>query len=147
MKTEQFQGGPSWCFRFMKRCRFSIRIRTTVAQQLPVDYDEAGSKDERKRDFEKIFNHYDVTGSKDERKRDFEKIFNHYDVPDMSGPELDKLRAILLRHCDVNKDGKIQRNELALCLGVVTAPGLVVVLQYTGVCVFSLSGLSSLPIT
>lgn len=36
----------------------------------------------------------------------------------MTGPELDKLRAILLRHCDVNKDGKIQRNELALCLGV-----------------------------
>lgn len=42
--------------------------------------------------------------------------------PNMTGPELDKLRAILLRHCDVNKDGKIQRNELALCLGVKTKP-------------------------
>lgn len=38
--------------------------------------------------------------------------------PNITGPELDKLRAVLLRHCDVNKDGKIQRNELALCLGV-----------------------------
>lgn len=42
--------------------------------------------------------------------------------PNMTGPELDKLRAILLRHCDVNKDGKIQRNELALCLGVKAKP-------------------------
>lgn len=38
--------------------------------------------------------------------------------PNMTGSELDQLRAVLLRHCDVNKDGKIQRNELALCLGV-----------------------------
>uniref|UniRef100_A0A674D673 Secretagogin, EF-hand calcium binding protein n=1 Tax=Salmo trutta TaxID=8032 RepID=A0A674D673_SALTR len=38
--------------------------------------------------------------------------------PSISGPELDKLRAVLLGHCDVNKDGKIQRNELALCLGM-----------------------------
>lgn len=38
--------------------------------------------------------------------------------PNITGPELDKLRAVLLRHCDANKDGKIQRNELALCLGV-----------------------------
>uniref|UniRef100_A0A669DWZ2 HTH CENPB-type domain-containing protein n=1 Tax=Oreochromis niloticus TaxID=8128 RepID=A0A669DWZ2_ORENI len=38
MNIEHFQGGPSWCFRFMKRCHFSIRTRTTVAQQLPADY-------------------------------------------------------------------------------------------------------------
>lgn len=38
--------------------------------------------------------------------------------PNITSSELDKLRAVLLRHCDVNKDGKIQRNELALCLGV-----------------------------
>uniref|UniRef100_A0A8C6L8Z9 Secretagogin n=1 Tax=Nothobranchius furzeri TaxID=105023 RepID=A0A8C6L8Z9_NOTFU len=38
--------------------------------------------------------------------------------PNITGPDLDKLRAVLLRHCDVNKDGKIQKNELALCLGV-----------------------------
>lgn len=40
MKIEHFKGGPSWCFRFMKRCHFSIRTRTTVAQQLPADYNE-----------------------------------------------------------------------------------------------------------
>ncbi|XP_037533186.1 secretagogin-like [Nematolebias whitei] len=38
--------------------------------------------------------------------------------PNITGPDLDKLRTILLSHCDVNKDGKIQKNELALCLGV-----------------------------
>uniref|UniRef100_A0A3B3UEG4 Secretagogin n=1 Tax=Poecilia latipinna TaxID=48699 RepID=A0A3B3UEG4_9TELE len=42
--------------------------------------------------------------------------------PNLTGPDLDKLRAVLLRHCDVNKDGKIQKNELALCLGVKPKP-------------------------
>lgn len=42
--------------------------------------------------------------------------------PDITSAELDTLRGILLRHCDVNKDGKIQRNELALCLGVKPKP-------------------------
>ncbi|XP_077463879.1 uncharacterized protein LOC144079165 isoform X4 [Stigmatopora argus] len=40
LKIEHFQGGPSWCFRFMKRHRLSIRVRPTVAQQLPADYIE-----------------------------------------------------------------------------------------------------------
>uniref|UniRef100_A0AAQ5WZQ5 HTH CENPB-type domain-containing protein n=2 Tax=Amphiprion ocellaris TaxID=80972 RepID=A0AAQ5WZQ5_AMPOC len=40
MKIEHFQGGPSWCFRFMKRRHLSIREKTTVAQQLPADYNE-----------------------------------------------------------------------------------------------------------
>ncbi|KAF4083566.1 hypothetical protein AMELA_G00143600 [Ameiurus melas] len=40
MKIEHFQGGPSWCFHFMKRRHLSIRARTTVAQQLPADYKE-----------------------------------------------------------------------------------------------------------
>lgn len=38
--------------------------------------------------------------------------------PNLTGPELDKLRALLLSHCDFNKDGKIQKNELALHIGV-----------------------------
>ena len=40
MNIENFDGGPSWCFRFMKRRQLSIRARTTVAQQLPADYKE-----------------------------------------------------------------------------------------------------------
>uniref|UniRef100_A0A8C7WSV8 DDE-1 domain-containing protein n=1 Tax=Oryzias sinensis TaxID=183150 RepID=A0A8C7WSV8_9TELE len=40
MKIQHFQGGPSWCFRFMKRRHLSIRARTTMAQQLPADYKE-----------------------------------------------------------------------------------------------------------
>uniref|UniRef100_A0A3Q1H418 EF-hand domain-containing protein n=1 Tax=Acanthochromis polyacanthus TaxID=80966 RepID=A0A3Q1H418_9TELE len=42
--------------------------------------------------------------------------------PNITGPDLDKLRVVLLRHCDANKDGKIQKNELALCLGVKPTP-------------------------
>uniref|UniRef100_A0A3P8PRZ3 EF-hand domain-containing protein n=1 Tax=Astatotilapia calliptera TaxID=8154 RepID=A0A3P8PRZ3_ASTCA len=82
---------------------------------------DACSKDERKRDFEKIFNHYDVseTGALEGPEVDgFVKDMMGLVRPNITGPELDKLRAVLLRHCDVNKDGKIQRNELALCLGV-----------------------------
>ncbi|TWW56336.1 hypothetical protein D4764_08G0003230 [Takifugu flavidus] len=40
MDIEHFQGGPSWCFRFMRRRHLSIRERTTVAQRLPADYPE-----------------------------------------------------------------------------------------------------------
>ena len=40
MNINDFRGGPSWCFRFMKRRNLSIRTRTTVSQQLPKDYEE-----------------------------------------------------------------------------------------------------------
>uniref|UniRef100_A0A665TFR9 Secretagogin n=1 Tax=Echeneis naucrates TaxID=173247 RepID=A0A665TFR9_ECHNA len=83
--------------------------------------DLACSKEERKRDFEKIFDHYDVnkTGALEGPEVDgFVKDMMGLVRPNMTGPELDKLRVILLRHCDVNKDGKIQKNELSLCLGV-----------------------------
>ncbi|KAF1387667.1 hypothetical protein PFLUV_G00082320 [Perca fluviatilis] len=82
---------------------------------------DACSKEERKRDFEKIFNHYDVskTGALEGPEVDgFVKDMMELVRPNLTIPELDKLRGILLRHCDVNKDGKIQKNELALCLGV-----------------------------
>uniref|UniRef100_A0A3B3QTD7 Secretagogin, EF-hand calcium binding protein n=1 Tax=Paramormyrops kingsleyae TaxID=1676925 RepID=A0A3B3QTD7_9TELE len=36
----------------------------------------------------------------------------------ISSVDLDKFRHVLLEHCDVNRDGKIQKNELALCLGL-----------------------------
>lgn len=86
---------------------------------------DATSLEERKKDFDKIFNHYDVskTGALEGAEVDgFVKDMMGLVRPNMTGPELDKLRAILLRHCDVNKDGKIQRNELALCLGVKAKP-------------------------
>lgn len=37
MKINDFQGGPSRCFRFMNRRNFSTRTRITVSQQLPKD--------------------------------------------------------------------------------------------------------------
>lgn len=40
MEINDFRGGPSWCFRFMRRHNLSIRTRTTVSQQLPKDYEE-----------------------------------------------------------------------------------------------------------
>lgn len=37
---EQFKASKCWCYRFMDRCGFSIRRRTTIAQKLPQDYEE-----------------------------------------------------------------------------------------------------------
>ena len=38
LDTNDFQGTPSWCFRFIKRHNLSVRTRTAVSQQLPDDY-------------------------------------------------------------------------------------------------------------
>lgn len=35
-----FQGGPSWCFRFMQRKQLVIRARTSLAQRLPQGWEE-----------------------------------------------------------------------------------------------------------
>lgn len=86
---------------------------------------DASSKDERKRDFETIFAHYDVskTGALEGPEVDgFVKDMMELVKPSISGVDLDKFRQILLNHCDVNKDGKIQKSELALCLGLKVNP-------------------------
>ncbi|XP_074141230.1 secretagogin [Sminthopsis crassicaudata] len=86
---------------------------------------DASSTEERKRDFEKIFAHYDVskTGALEGPEVDgFVKDMMELVKPSISGVDLDKFREILLRHCDVNKDGKIQKSELALCLGLKVSP-------------------------
>ncbi|XP_043446598.1 secretagogin [Prionailurus viverrinus] len=86
---------------------------------------DACSTEERKRDFEKIFAHYDIskTGALEGPEVDgFVKDMMELVQPSISGADLDKFREILLRHCDVNKDGKIQKSELALCLGLKINP-------------------------
>ncbi|XP_004693385.1 PREDICTED: secretagogin isoform X1 [Condylura cristata] len=86
---------------------------------------DACSTEERKRDFEKIFAHYDVskTGALEGPEVDgFVKDMMELVQPSIRGVDLDKFREILLRHCDVNKDGKIQKSELALCLGLKGNP-------------------------
>uniref|UniRef100_A0A8B9QQ67 Secretagogin, EF-hand calcium binding protein n=2 Tax=Apteryx TaxID=8821 RepID=A0A8B9QQ67_APTOW len=86
---------------------------------------DASSTEERRRDFEKIFAHYDVskTGALEGPEVDgFVKDMMELVKPSISGVDLDKFRQILLNHCDVNKDGKIQKSELALCLGLKMNP-------------------------
>ncbi|XP_005041864.1 PREDICTED: secretagogin isoform X2 [Ficedula albicollis] len=86
---------------------------------------DACSQEERRRDFEKIFAHYDVskTGALEGPEVDgFVKDMMELVKPSISGVDLDKFRQILLNHCDVNKDGKIQKSELALCLGLKINP-------------------------
>uniref|UniRef100_A0A672FXV7 Secretagogin, EF-hand calcium binding protein n=1 Tax=Salarias fasciatus TaxID=181472 RepID=A0A672FXV7_SALFA len=83
--------------------------------------DLACSQEDRRRDFEKIFSHYDVskTGELEGPEVDgFVKDMMELVKPSISGTDLDKFRKALMSHCDVNGDGKIQKNELALCLGL-----------------------------
>ncbi|XP_007566495.1 uncharacterized protein LOC103147880 isoform X1 [Poecilia formosa] len=40
MNIDNFNGGPSWCLRFMRRKNLSIRAETPLFQQLPLDYQE-----------------------------------------------------------------------------------------------------------
>nr|XP_020478255.1 secretagogin isoform X2 [Monopterus albus] len=82
---------------------------------------DACSQEDRKRDFEKIFAHYDVskTGALEGPEVDgFVKDMMELVKPNISGVDLDKFRKSLMGHCDINGDGKIQKNELALCLGL-----------------------------
>uniref|UniRef100_A0A3B3Q538 Secretagogin n=1 Tax=Paramormyrops kingsleyae TaxID=1676925 RepID=A0A3B3Q538_9TELE len=83
------------------------------------------SQKERKRDFEKIFAHYDVskTGALEGPEVDgFVKDMMELVKPSIGATDLDKFRQVLLCHCDMNRDGKIQKSELALCLGIKVKP-------------------------
>ncbi|KFM59266.1 hypothetical protein X975_13202, partial [Stegodyphus mimosarum] len=40
MNINDFKGGPCWCSRFMKRKNISVRTRTTVGQQIPMDWQD-----------------------------------------------------------------------------------------------------------
>ena len=40
MNVAEFVGGPSWCSRFMRQNRLSMRLRTTVGQKLPENWEE-----------------------------------------------------------------------------------------------------------
>lgn len=40
LNVEKFEGGATWCYRFMKRKKLSVRARTTVGQELPENWEE-----------------------------------------------------------------------------------------------------------
>uniref|UniRef100_A0A8C3RY71 Secretagogin n=1 Tax=Chelydra serpentina TaxID=8475 RepID=A0A8C3RY71_CHESE len=110
-------------FRQIKLClNLILALQENFLLQFKMD---ACSTEERKTDFEKIFAHYDVskTGALEGPEVDgFVKDMMELVKPSISGVDLDKFRQILLHHCDVNKDGKIQKSELALCLGLKMNP-------------------------
>ncbi|KFO13539.1 Secretagogin, partial [Balearica regulorum gibbericeps] len=112
--------------RELKAVSFSVFWILALQENFLLQFKmDASSTEERKRDFEKIFAHYDVskTGALEGPEVDgFVKDMMELVQPSISGVDLDKFRQILLNHCDVNKDGKIQKSELALCLGLKMNP-------------------------
>ncbi|KAF7652201.1 hypothetical protein LDENG_00099670 [Lucifuga dentata] len=100
-----------------------IQHRKSITPEKLQEYTDAMScsQDDRRRDFEKIFAHYDVskTGALEGPEVDgFVKDMMELVKSSISGTDLDRFRKALLGHCDINRDGKIQKNELALCLGL-----------------------------
>ncbi|XP_043091975.1 secretagogin-like [Puntigrus tetrazona] len=99
-----------------------LALQDNFLLQFKMDDD---SQEERNRDFEKIFAHYDVskTGALEGPEVDgFVKDMMELVRPSLCGSDLDKFKQVLLGHCDINRDGKIQKNELALCLGLKLSP-------------------------
>ncbi|XP_039255656.1 secretagogin-like [Styela clava] len=82
---------------------------------------EDSSQEERKRDFEKIFRYYDVgnTGALEGVEIDgFVKDMMEVIRGPLSANELNQFKEAVMKHSDANKDGKIQKAELAVCLGI-----------------------------
>lgn len=70
MNVAEFVGGPSWCSRFMRRNRLSVRARTTVGQKLPDDWEE------------KVVNFREfVSRRKEELGIQADRVFNMDEVP------------------------------------------------------------------
>ncbi|XP_059921279.1 secretagogin-like isoform X2 [Gadus macrocephalus] len=121
MKMKVFDKNKDGCLELNDMARI-LAMEDNFLLQFQLD---ASSQGERKRDFEKIFTHYDVnkTGELEGVEVDgFVKDMMELVRPSITAKELDKLKVILLGHCDVNRDGKIQKNELSLCLGVRPRP-------------------------
>jgi len=70
MNVAHFVGGPSWCSRFMRRNRLSVRSRTTVGQKLLENWEE------------KVTNiHQFVSQRKEELAIQADRVFNTDKVP------------------------------------------------------------------
>ena len=70
MNVAEFVGGPSWCSRFMRRNRLSVRSRTTVGQKLLENWEE------------KVTNfHQFVSRRKEEPAIQADCVFNMDEVP------------------------------------------------------------------
>uniref|UniRef100_A0A8C4NNU1 Secretagogin n=1 Tax=Eptatretus burgeri TaxID=7764 RepID=A0A8C4NNU1_EPTBU len=98
----------------------SVQDNFLLQFRMEVGHSDSG-QEQRRRDFEKIFAHYDLskTGELEGAEVDgFARDMIGLVKPNLSGVDLDKFKEILLEHCDLNRDGKIQKSELALCLGV-----------------------------
>lgn len=82
---------------------------------------EDSSKSQRRRDFDKIFEHYDLGGTgalEGEEIDGFVKDMMEIIRGPLSAAELGAFKQRIMQHCDMNGDGKIQKSELAICLGV-----------------------------
>lgn len=70
MNIMNFKGNPSWIFKFMKRNQLSVRVRTTVGQKLPEDWEE------------KISNFRDFVAKEiNQQKLSYADIINMDEVP------------------------------------------------------------------
>ncbi|XP_033109960.1 calretinin-like isoform X5 [Anneissia japonica] len=96
-----------------------LPVKENFLKRFETKCAKSGHKTLSKADFERVFNHYDRDGNGmiegDELKGFLKDLMEHEDDDiDMQG--LEENTKALLDICDVNRDGKIQKEELMLVL-------------------------------
>ncbi|XP_063721618.1 calretinin-like isoform X2 [Symsagittifera roscoffensis] len=72
-----------------------------------------------KEEFNTVFNHYDTDGNgviQGDELAGFLKDLMEHENQDVAASELEEYRRVLLRICDLNRDGKLQKAELSMVL-------------------------------
>ncbi|XP_075255380.1 secretagogin-like isoform X2 [Convolutriloba macropyga] len=94
-----------------------------MARLLPVQENfllQFGSKPNLTKDeFNAVFDHYDTDGNgviQGDELTGFLKDLMEHENQDIAAKELEEYRRVLLRICDMNKDGKLQKAELSMVL-------------------------------
>jgi len=81
-----------------------------------------------KEEFNAVFDHYDRDGNGviqgDELTGFLKDLMEHENQEDIAAKELEEYKRVLLRICDLNKDGKLQKAELSMVLCMEMGKGM-----------------------
>ncbi|XP_077982728.1 secretagogin-like [Glandiceps talaboti] len=128
-KLEEYTAGLLTIFDKNGDGRFGLKEMARILSIQPQDNfltqfelkSKSMSYKEKQRHFHKVFDYYDKskTGAIEGDELDaFVKDLMEPDMDDISTTQIDLFKKGILANCDKNKDGKIQKDELRMCLGL-----------------------------
>ncbi|XP_071958470.1 secretagogin-like [Antedon mediterranea] len=100
----------------------SIKPQDNIILQAEQSFKNLSMR-EKRAEFNRIFDYYDKSQTnaiEGEELDAFVKDLLEKDNADTSPQQIDLFRKCILQNCDKNRDGKIQKTELELCLGIYT---------------------------